>query len=148
MQTEPTWKNFLGRRKYANVVIDGSPKYRLIHQPHLLSLSAEYILYGPDSQILRTWSSSPYLITINESPKLQYQIAQDSSLAHFITEDNTTTPAILTSSASSRSLKFQDMEFKHKDYDSHIHFRCPDHKAHQAILIANLLFSPLYTSNG
>ena len=40
------------------------------------------------------------------------------------------------------------IQFKHKDYQSIIHFRCPDEKIHTAIIIANLLFNPKYTSNG
>lgn len=151
MKPEPTWKNFFGYHKFATVTIDGTPGYRLVHKPYLLSRSDDYTLYGPDGNMLEIWSSATSrisdLITITESPKLQYQCGRDYSLARFIT-DTENIDAILTTSTSSRSFKLQDMEFKHKDYDSHIHFRAPDHKTHQAIIIANLLFNPKYTSNG
>lgn len=41
---------------------------------------------------------------------------------------------------------FQDIEIHHKDHDAEISFQEPDHKMHEAIIIANFLYSPVLQS--
>ena len=150
MQPEPTWKNIFGHHKFTELSIDNVKGFRLEQKARFFGNPGEYNLLNPEGKIIQQWctkrSLPTYLLTISESPLLQYQFARDLSLASLITEHETVKISLLNSS-SGRSFKFQDFEFTHKDFDSSISFRAPDSKAHQAVILASLIFSPLYFSS-
>ena len=141
----PGWKNLFKGNTYSEIELDNSTKLRLLHTSGILGTDETYTLLDHEENTLSQWffnsNTRETSLNITEHPSLIYSIKPIKFIPHFITPDNKI-PASLQLSGSSRTFKLDDIEFKHKDYQSHIHFRCPDNKLRTAIIIAQLLFTP------
>lgn len=158
MRPEPTWKNFFGHRKFANVKIHGMENFKLVSQSFLFKQKTEYSLYDKQGTLVREWqlnykfAGNPQgfdaSCIISQSPKIIYEYGIN-SLISTISSESENVNAVFSISGSMKRFHFQDIEVHHKDYDPEISFRAPDHKMHEAIIIANFLYSPvLQSANG
>lgn len=149
-ESEPGWKNRLRNRTFVRVVIDGKEAYHLRYECNLLGRDAIYSLCDKDGVVIKTWSfkvtTREISLVISESPPLKYIYDFKTVPSRFITSSGEIQASLIPSS-SSRHLNMEDMEFRHKDYESVIHFRCPDEKLHTAIIVADLLLTPPYYGN-
>lgn len=151
MRPEPTWKNFFGNRKFATVKVQGTKGFKLISQCFIFNKNTEYSLYDHHDSLIKSWKTNhqqdflPLELhvscCISESPKIIYEYGLN-NLIPTISSETETVSAVFEISGSVKRFKFQDIEVNHKDYDSEISFRAPDHQLYEAILIANLIYSP------
>ena len=144
-ESEAGWRNLLRTRTFVRVNIDGKEEYRLKYECNLFGRDAKYVLCDKNDYIIKVWSFKITMqkvsLPISESPMIKYIYDYKTILGRFTTLSGDT-PASLIANSSSRHLELDGMEFRHKDFESVIHFRCPDEKLHTAIVIADLLFTP------
>lgn len=141
-QLETGWRYWIFPTNFSTVLIEGNEQYRLKHKTSFLNRNEKFILYNNQGQILKEWLVKFTFtgITIQISESLSFIYRYNPFNGQFITPSGEVRAAMISAS-SSRSLELNGMAFKHKDFESVIHFRCPEESLYDAILIANLLFS-------
>ena len=141
-QLEAGWRNLISPSWFSMVLIEGKEQYCLKHKTSFLRRNEKIILYDIQGYILNEWLVKFTFtgITIHISESLSFIYHNNPLHGQFITPSGKITAAMISAS-SSRSLELNGMTFKHKDFESVIHFRCTEGTLYEAILIAYLLFS-------
>lgn len=147
---EPGFLSWLTPCSKVAIKIDNKEIYQLKHQSNIFGGNAKYTLFDKNKLIVKQWRFKSTFketsLIISLSPKLSYIYNSSSGYGRFITHSEEI-QASLKLVSNTRKLELEGMEFKHKDFESVIHFRCPDEMLHTAIIIADLLLTPPYNNN-
>ena len=147
---EWNWKNPFKPTYRVKVNLKDEPAFIIRRTVQPMRLTAQYDLLNLKKSIVQSWmfkfgGNNPSLdLTIQDYP-LRYKM-DPMGTPTFVTMDGEF-PAFFEQSSRSRAFVLDDMHFKHIDFQSEMHFVCPEERLHQAIMIANFLFNPFNLAN-
>ena len=136
----------------AIVHLDGIETFvlRFRWQISLLEKYGGYQLTKLDGQVIQSWafdfSFAKTTLDLSIGPEfpLWYQKTLFGKNS-FITASGKK-PTYMDLTSHSRSYELDGMKFRHRDFQSEISFQCPEERLTQGILVANLLFTPPYST--
>jgi len=145
-----SFKHIYLYRSVSSIIIDKNETYLLIKEEHLFKNKSQYILCDTEHNILQNWqfdiSWSAQSLLLKATPQLRYILKNNEAFGNFVT-DHDQIPATMQLMGKSRQLKIEKMDFKHKDFESVVHFRCQNEDLYVAILIADILFNAQHQQN-
>lgn len=146
-QHETEWHpSKVGCELSCEVKIDGKPHYSLHYIPFVENRKQtyRYELRELDGEVLQTWkpkkgwlrtrldlSLSRHALVYNSRwpNRRSFRSATEKFLPYFTIHEN------------SKTAEIDGMEFEQIDYETEIHFTCPENRVPQAIMVANLIFN-------
>ncbi len=115
-------------------------------QQSLFQKSASYGLSDLNGQLIQSWkfhfSLTKSTLDLSSRPNFPLWFQKSYFGKQSFITGSESKRTFMDLMGGSRHFQLEDMKFKHYDYQSEIYFSCPEERLFQAILVANILFSP------